>query len=307
MSDTSRSVVAAVTDWFAREGRDLPWRRPQATPWAIAVSEVMLQQTPVSRVLGPWTSWTSRWPTPSDLAHEPQGAAVAAWDRLGYPRRALRLHAAAVAMVERHGGRVPDAIDDLAALPGFGAYTAAAVASFAFGQRRVVLDTNVRRVLARLATGRAFPSTSPTAAERRLAADWLPSADTPSAPLPASVRPLPAAAAWNVAAMELGALVCVSRSPRCGLCPVRADCAWVAAGSPGHDGPPRRTQAWHGTDRQCRGVLLGIVRAAALSGTEPVPRATLLSAWPDEAQAGRAIETLAADGLLHIDGSDLRL
>lgn len=307
MSDTSRRVNAVVTDWFSREGRDLPWRRPEATPWGIVVSEVMLQQTPVARVTAPWTSWTRRWPTPSALASEPAGAAVAAWDRLGYPRRALRLHAAAVAMVERHRGEVPDRHADLLALPGFGAYTAAAVASFAFGQRHVVLDTNVRRVLARVAAGRALPSPSPTVAERTLAAQWLPPDDAASTPLGPHLRPLPSAAAWNVAAMELGALVCTARAPACARCPVRGDCAWVAAGSPAHDGPPRRGQAWNGTDRQCRGVLLGLIRAAAGSGTEPVDTDALLASWPDRPQALRAVASLAADGLIHPDGAGWRL
>src|SRR3954471_21891162 len=138
-----------VERWYADNARDLPWRRPDVSPWAVLVSEVMLQQTPAARVIPAWQEWMQRWPTPADLAAQPAGEAVRAWGRLGYPRRALRLHAAAAAIVERFGGEVPESRAELLTLPGVGDYTAAAVASFAFGRREVVLDTNVRRVLAR--------------------------------------------------------------------------------------------------------------------------------------------------------------
>ncbi len=265
--------------WYELHARDLPWRRPDATPWEILVSEVMLQQTPVARVLGPWRDWIDRWPTPSALATATSGEAVAAWGRLGYPRRALRLHQAAVAIVERHGGDVPPTYDELLALPGIGDYTAAAVASFAFGARHVVVDTNVRRVLARLETGVA--DLPPTAASRALAGSYLPAATL--------------APRWSVASMELGALVCTARSPHCDACPVADLCAWLAAGRPLPETPVRRAQPWHGTDRQCRGALLGVVREA----TAPVARSAVLSAWPDQDQANRCLGSLLADGLLH--------
>ena len=146
-----------ILEWYAGNARELPWRGPAASPWSVMVSEFMLQQTPVARVLPVHEEWLRRWPTPADLAAEPTGEAVRAWGRLGYPRRALRLHGAAVAIVERHGGDVPAAYDDLLALPGVGDYTAAAIATFAYGRRHVVLDTNVRRVLARAMTGVEFP------------------------------------------------------------------------------------------------------------------------------------------------------
>src|SRR5690606_2408110 len=154
--------------------RDLPWRRPDCTPWGVLVSEFMLQQTPVSRVLAPYGDWMQRWPTPTSLATATPGAAIAAWGRLGYPRRARRLHAAAVHIVRDHGGAVPRSYDALRALPGVGDYTAAAVLSFAYGERRVVLDTNIRRVLARTLRGSARPGPTVTAAERALAAMVLP-------------------------------------------------------------------------------------------------------------------------------------
>ena len=184
------------------------------------VSELMLQQTPVARVLPVHAAWLERWPTPADLAAEPPGEAVRAWGRLGYPRRALRLHAAATAIVERYDGEVPGRYDELLTLPGVGDYTAAAVASFAFGRRHVVLDTNVRRVLARALRGVEFPGPSVTRAEREAAAAVLPEDDE-------------TAATWAVAVMELGALVCTATAPRCGDCPVADQCAWLAAGSPG--------------------------------------------------------------------------
>ena len=144
-------------DWFAANGRDLPWRRPGFTAWGTLVSEFMLQQTPVVRVVPRLEEWLERWPTPADLAASPSGDAVRAWDRLGYPRRALNLHAAAVAITERHGGVVPHDVDELLALPGVGDYTARAVAVFAFGHRHPVVDVNIRRVIARAVHGNGEP------------------------------------------------------------------------------------------------------------------------------------------------------
>lgn len=274
-------VEWAVSAWYADHARDLPWRDAATTPWGIMVSEFMLQQTPVARVLEPWRRWLGRWPTPAALAAAEPGEAVRAWGRLGYPRRALRLHAAASTIVRDHDGEVPSNLDDLRALPGVGEYTAAAIASFAFGQRHAVLDTNVRRVLARLDAGRAGPSAGLTAAERRLAEAWLPGEPA-------------AAARWAVAAMELGAQLCTATSPDCEACPVRDHCRWVAAGRP-TNAPPRRTQAYAGTDRQARGTLLAVLRQAVA----PVPRETLLAAWPaDGEQALRALDSLATDGLI---------
>ena len=204
-----------------------------------------------------------------------------AWDRLGYPRRALRLHAAAVALVERHDGEVPDDHDALLALPGVGGYTAAAVRAFAFGRRAAVVDTNVRRVHARLVGGAAQPAAALTAAELRRAEDLLPDDDG-------------AAARWSVAVMELGALVCTARSPRCEACPVRRRCAWVAAGSPAATGPARRVQRWEGTDRQVRGRLVAVLREAV----GPVPAEVLAGAWPDTDQRERCLDSLLDDGLV---------
>ena len=276
-----------VLQWYADNARVLPWREPEATPWAVMVSEFMLQQTPVTRVLPVFEQWMSTWPTPRDLAEASTGDAVRAWGRLGYPRRALRLHAAATAIVAEHGGEVPRDHAALRALPGVGDYTAAAIASFAFGQRHVVLDTNVRRVLARVVRGEELPPTSVTRAEREAAADLLPGDDA-------------TAAAWAVGVMELGALVCTSTNPRCTACPVADVCSWVAAGRPPYDGPPRRGQTYAGTDRQCRGRLLAVLRDAEGS----VHRSRLDAAWSDEVQRARCLASLVEDGLVAATSDD---
>ncbi|MFN8191654.1 MAG: A/G-specific adenine glycosylase [Nocardioidaceae bacterium] len=271
---------AALIEWYAGHARELPWRGEAASPWAVMVSEFMLQQTPVARVLPVFEQWLDRWPAPADLAAEPAGEAVRLWGRLGYPRRALRLHAAAQAIVERHGGAVPSDHGALRALPGVGDYTAAAIATFAFGQRHAVLDTNVRRVLARVVRGEEFPPASVTVAERGIAEGLLP--DDAEAPV------------WSIALMELGALVCTATRPACERCPVAGRCTWVASGRPAWDGPPRKAQAWAGTDRQCRGRLLAVVR----DSEGPVSRRRLDAAWHDATQRDRALAGLLDDGLL---------
>ncbi|WP_442856237.1 A/G-specific adenine glycosylase [Arthrobacter sp. U41] len=300
----------ALAAWFGANARELPWRAAECTPWGVLVSEIMLQQTPVVRVLPVWEEWLRRWPEPSDLAREPAGEAVRAWGRLGYPRRALRLHAAAAAIGSDHGGKVPGTYPELLELPGVGSYTAAAVAAFAFGRRATVVDTNIRRVHARLFSGAALPSQSLTAAEMRLAAQALPDGAG------ASVR-------WNASVMELGALVCTARSPKCGECPVRGSCAWLAAGEP----PPSYTpkgQSWHGTDRQLRGAVLAVLRVAespvapelferapADLGFAPagigIPLAALhrLNSAPE--QLDRALAGLLSDGLAELHPSGFQL
>jgi A/G-specific adenine glycosylase len=271
-----------ILDWYARAARNLPWREPGTSPWGVLVSEVMLQQTPVVRVEPVWRQWMSRWPTPAALAASAPGDAVHAWGRLGYPRRALRLHAAAVTLLERHDGDVPDEPGDLLALPGVGTYTAAAVSAFAFGRRSAVVDTNVRRVLARVVHGLAQPAATLTRAEMNLATALLPDdADN--------------SRTWCVAVMEMGAVVCLARSPRCPVCPVRDLCAWQRAGQPAYQGPARRSQSWHGTDRQCRGTILEVLRAR----NEPVTAGEVDAVWSaDDAQRDRCLDSLVTDGLV---------
>ncbi|MDT5324356.1 MAG: A/G-specific adenine glycosylase [Mycobacterium sp.] len=264
--------------WYAREQRDLPWRRQGVTAWQILVSEFMLQQTPVARVEPIWRDWVARWPTPSATAAASAADVLRAWGKLGYPRRAKRLHECAIAIAAEHGDMVPDDVATLLTLPGIGSYTARAVACFAYGQRVPVVDTNVRRVVARAVHGRADS--------------------------PASVRDLvevaallpngPDAPRFSVALMELGATVCTARSPRCGLCPLSV-CAWRSAGFPPATNPARRPQRYAGTDRQVRGRLLDVLRDNAT----PVTRAQLDVAWlSDAAQRDRALDSLLTDGLV---------
>lgn len=280
------TVAALAADWYRRHARDLPWRAPGTSPWGVLVSEVMLQQTPVARVEPVWREWMARWPTPAHLAADSPAEAIRAWGRLGYPRRALRLHECAGALVARHGGRVPSSVAELQALPGIGAYTARAVAAFAYRQRHPVVDTNVRRVVARCVDGRPDGGPATTAADLAAVEALLP-ADGEEA------------AVASAALMELGATVCTARAPRCGGCPLRVSCAWHATGRPLPPGPTRRPQGYAGTDRQVRGLLLAVLRAA----TEPVSATDLERVWPDPVQRDRALASLLADGLVRRTGS----
>lgn len=279
-------IAGPLIAWFAANGRDLPWRRTGFTAWGTLVSEFMLQQTPVARVVPRLEEWLKRWPTPADLAAVPSGEAVRAWQSLGYPRRALNLHATAVAITERHGGVVPSDIDELLALPGVGDYTARAVAVFSFGHRHPVVDVNIRRVIARAVLGQGEPG---PAAKRDLAdmEALLPSSDVD-------------ARAFNVAMMELGALVCTARNPACEACPIAAQCVWRAAGYPEFEGKRAPVQKkFEGSDRQVRGLILKELRASDVAVTQ----AELDGVWPDAAQRARALAGLLTDGLVvAVDG-----
>ncbi|QIM18021.1 A/G-specific adenine glycosylase [Leucobacter coleopterorum] len=295
---TSRSVPASTPDraglartlsnWFAHAARDLPWRAQGTSPWAVLVSEFMLQQTQVDRVIPRWTAWIERWPTPSALAAEVPGEAVRAWDRLGYPRRALWLHRAAVEIATLHGDVVPRDVQQLLALTGIGPYTARAVAAFAYGEHHPVVDTNTRRVLARAIHG--------------IAAAGMPRS-TDLDDMAALLPPDPAeAAVFNAAAMELGAIVCTARTPLCDACPIAAWCEWRGAGYPDNSPEKRPKQAkFEGSDRQARGRIMALVRRSA----EPVSRDAALNAARgkhrephDVTQPQRAYDSLIADGLI---------
>ena len=281
------TIAQPIIDWFRIAGRDLPWRRPGFTAWGTLVSEFMLQQTPVVRVIPRLETWLERWPTPADLAVVPPGDAVRAWDRLGYPRRALNLHACAVLIVERHGGEVPRDVDELLALPGVGPYTARAVAVFAFGDRHPVVDTNVRRVIARAVSGRG--EAGPAATTRDLAAmdALLPTGEAD-------------ARAFNAGAMELGAIVCTARAPHCDSCPIAAQCAWRAAGYPVFDGvrAPRQKR-YEGSDRHVRGLVMAQLRTSEV----PISAHEIVALWADDSQRSRALAGLMADGLaVYSDG-----
>jgi A/G-specific adenine glycosylase len=281
------SVATLVLDWYPTSARDLPWRRAGTTAWGVLVSEFMLQQTPVARVEPVWIDWLARWPAPSALAAASRAEVLRAWGKLGYPRRALRLHEAADVIAGTHGDVVPSDIDALEALPGVGSYTARAVAAFGYGRRCPVVDTNVRRVVARAVHGRGDAGPARTAADLADVDALLPHDDRSAAVVSAGL-------------MELGAVICTARTPRCGTCPLRTSCAWRAAGRPEYTGPRRPVQGFAGTDRQVRGRLLDVLRAA----DGPVERARLDAVWADAAQRDRCLDSLLVDGLAeqHDDG-----
>ncbi|MGK0716347.1 A/G-specific adenine glycosylase [Leucobacter sp. W1153] len=288
-------LAAALGAWFARDARPLPWRDANVAPWHVLVSEFMLQQTQVERVLPRYLTWIERWPAPSSLAADAPGEAVRAWDRLGYPRRALWLHQAASEIASQHADAVPRDIDTLLGLTGVGPYTARAVAVFAYGERHPVVDTNTRRVLARVVHGRAAAG-MPRASDLDDMAALLPEAPTE-------------AQVFNAAAMELGAVICTARAPRCAECPVAAWCEWRGAGNP-DNAPERRPRqaAFVGSDRQVRGRIMALLRSASL----PVTRHDALAAAQvgpvrDPLQGERALDSLISDGLLVEFDRQLRL
>ncbi|MGV0579679.1 A/G-specific adenine glycosylase [Mycolicibacterium elephantis] len=271
-------IVPQLLDWYEGARRDLPWRRPGVTPWQVLVSEFMLQQTPVARVQPVWESWVARWPTPSATAAAGAADVLRAWGKLGYPRRAKRLHECATVIAGQFDDVVPSDVDTLLTLPGIGVYTARAVACFAFQQRVPVVDTNVRRVVTRVVHGRE--EAAPSARDLTDVAALLPENDD--------------APRFSVALMEFGATVCTARAPRCAGCPLSV-CAWRSRGYPASATPARRPQRYAGTDRQARGRLLDVLRGK----DSPVTRAELDVAWlADTAQRDRALDSLLVDGLV---------
>jgi A/G-specific adenine glycosylase len=278
------TIADAIADWYERDHRPLPWRADGYPAWGILISEFMLQQTPVGRVIPRLAEWLERWPTPADLAAVPPEA-VRAWDRLGYPRRALALHAAAAAIATLHANVVPRDLDSLLALPGVGPYTARAVAAFAYGVRVPVVDINARRVLARAVEGRGEPGPAQTRRELDLMESILP-------------RDEDRARLANAGIMELGQTVCTARSPRCEVCPIAAACAWRGAGYPPYEGPAApRQKRYEGSDRQVRGLILRELRASDTA----VPAHAIDALWPDAAQRERALSGLMRDGLVSGD------
>ncbi len=267
-----------ILDWFEKNKRDLPWRN--TTPWGVMISEFMLQQTPVKRVLPKWHEWIERWPTPADLAASKRSDAITAWGRLGYPRRATRLYESAGIIATKFDNEVPRSIEDLRTLPGVGEYTAAAIASFAYNESALVMDINIRRFFARSIDGVESPTQAPSQVERKIRAELIPNNG----------------ALWAAATMELGALVCTARTPACNECPVILSCAWRKAGYPKSD-LAKRTQSWTGTDRQCRGVIVQHLREE-----KSATKSALMKLWSDSDQAERALKSLIADHLIEATG-----
>jgi A/G-specific adenine glycosylase len=269
------SLHQPVLAWYKKNKRDLPWRNTDA--WGVLVSEIMLQQTPVARVLPIYIEWMKRWPTPAALAAATPAQIITAWGRLGYPRRALRLHECAKVISEKYKGRIPDTQSELRELPGIGDYTSAAIIAFAFEGRSLVLDINIRRVFARVIDGVEVPTAAPTKSERQEREKLIPSKNPH---------------VWAAATMELGALICTAKNPKCGQCPLADQCIWRSLDYPLSD-QPKRTQSWHGTDRQCRGVIVQALREnPALSKKE------IMQLWDVPSQVEKALLTLLEDGLL---------
>jgi A/G-specific adenine glycosylase len=272
-----------ILDWFEKNKRDLPWRN--TSPWGVMISEFMLQQTPVKRVLPKWHEWIDRWPTPADLAASKKSEAIHAWGRLGYPRRAIRLHESAGVIADKFENQVPRSLEDLRTLPGVGEYTAAAIASFAYSESALVMDINIRRFFARSIDGIESPTSSPSQVERRLRTELIPRDG----------------ALWAAATMELGALVCTARTPLCDQCPVMKICAWRAAGYPKSE-IAKKSQAWAGTDRQCRGLIVQYLR-----DHKSATKSALLKLWSDTDQSERALKSLIADHLVEATGNKFKL
>lgn len=270
--------------WYWKNKRPLPWRN--SSPWGVVVSEFMLQQTPVSRVLPVWETWMEKWPTPKHLAKAKKPEVIKAWGRLGYPRRAIRLHETAKIIVTKHQGSIPKSLTELRELPGVGEYTAAAIYSFAFGKRALVLDTNIRRVFARAIDGKEFATLTLTNKERKKREQLIPNE----------------ASLWAAATMELGAVVCTARSPRCDLCPIASSCLWRFKGYPKSRAPKRKPQGWHGTDRQCRGAILQFLREK-----DRATHSQFKTIWSNESQLEKALLSLIHDGLIEKKAKTFRL
>jgi A/G-specific adenine glycosylase len=266
-----REVIA----WFTENKRDLPWRK--STAWGVMVSEFMLQQTPVNRVLPIWAEWMERWPTPKDLASAKKSDLLKAWGRLGYPRRALRLHEAATIIATDFNNQVPAKLEDLRKLPGVGEYTAAAIMAFAHKKNSLVLDVNIRRLFSRVLDGEEFPALHITNQER----------DSRTALIPTNAH------TWAAATMELGALICTATKPKCEICPLSNSCLWRAKGFPPSQNAKKKTQNWHVTDRQCRGAIIEYLRNH--------PKATessLSKIWGNSSQLEKCLASLTKDGLI---------
>jgi len=270
-----------IISWFKKNKRDLPWRKTDT--WGVLVSEFMLQQTPVNRVLPVYIEWMKRWPTPAKLAKATPAEVITAWGRLGYPRRALRLHECAKVITNEYKGVIPREETELRKLPGIGEYTAAAMVAFAFGGRSLVLDINIRRLFARIIDGVETPKLAATKDEKSRYEALIPKKDPHL---------------WAAATMELGALICTSQAPKCGICPVANNCMWRSLDYPKSD-VVKRTQSWHGTDRQCRGTVV-----QALRENDVLTKAQITQLWDVPSQLEKALITLLDDGLIELRGKE---
>lgn len=284
---------ALVRQWYSTHQRDLPWRAEGVSAWQILVSEVMLQQTPVARVIPAWQAWCERWPTAQLLAAASLGEVLSQWNRLGYPRRAKNLHRSAQMVTEEFGGELPRDVETLETLPGIGTYTSRAIACFAFGIPVPVVDTNVKRVVARVEDG------------DQAAGHWSVGFGLERVDEVSRTENAEHYCQIQRGLMELGALLCTARSPRCETCPLQDSCRWRAEGYPEDPSVKPRVQArYEGSDRQVRGIILSWLR----QHPHPLERETLEDLWPQAAQRQRAVESLVRDGLIErherVDGPE---
>ena len=267
-----------LIQWFKKNKRDLPWRN--TSPWGVLVSEYMLQQTPVNRVLPIWHQWLATWPDAHSLAQAPKSEVIRAWGRLGYPRRAVRLHESSKIIAHQFDNQVPSSYEELLSLPGVGDYTASAIMAFAFNKRSLVLDINIRRLFSRLIDGVETAPSSISQLERALRTELIP-AQQPHL--------------WAAATMEFGALVCTAKNPDCDACPLQSECAWRALGYP--KSQPKPKPSFTGSDRQCRGTILNLLRQQVQASHNE-----LSTLWPDADQFEKGLKTLIADGLIETTG-----
>jgi A/G-specific adenine glycosylase len=264
----------AVINWYKKNKRDLPWRK--TTPWGVLLSEYMLQQTPVSRALPIWNEWIKRWPTPRHLSKAKRSDVIKAWGSLGYPTRALRLHQAATNIATDYKNKVPDTLENLRKLPGIGEYTAAAIYSFAFNKRALVLDINIRRLFIRAIDGKEHPPLHITNSEREAREKLIPKD----------------AALFAAATMELGALICTSKNPKCDQCPIKNKCEWRKQNYP-RSPIKKKTQTWHGTNRQCRGTILKHLRTNQFA-----THSELSKLWKKKSQFEESLTALINEGFI---------
>lgn len=273
--------MAHLLAWGERQRPDLPWRSTR-DPWAVLVSEMMLQQTQVDRVAPRFVALMDAFPDPGACASAPVARVIQLWEGLGYNRRAVYLHRAAGEILRLHGGSVPSRLEDLLRLPGVGPYTARAVLSIAFDRDVGVVDTNAARFLARCVAGQRL---GPRQAQE----------------LADAIVPPGRARTWNQAVMDLGATICVKRSPRCDRCPLSQDCAWWVAGRPEPDpadgtaGSSTAQAPFDGSDRQGRGRLVRALR----HGPVQVSKLPDVMGWPDDPdRCQRVVAGLESDGLV---------
>jgi A/G-specific adenine glycosylase len=285
-----RRLATQLLAWSDATRRDLPWRRTR-DPWAVLVSELMLQQTQVARVEPRFVAFLERFPDPAACAAAVPAEVLRLWEGLGYNRRAVNLHRAAQVIVDCHDGGLPDDLDTLLALPGVGPYTARALLAFAFERDHGVVDTNAARVIARAVAGQRL-----SAGQVQAHADEL--------------VPLGRGWDWNQAVLDLGATVCSRRTPRCGACPIADGCAWARRGfaapdpADGSAGTSTVQSRFDGSDRQGRGRLVQALRTGPLE----LDRVADVAGWPDDPdRAHRIADTLIIDGMAEYADGQLAL